>query len=61
MAQNQDKRSGLSLKHDPPIVIWTTNVVAALMHIDGEPALRPLPRSALLRVINTASLILFDP
>ena len=61
MAQNQAQRGGLSLKHDPPIVIWTTNAVAALVLIDGDPVLRPIPGSALLRVINTASLILFDP
>ena len=60
-AQNQAKRSGLSLKHDPPMVIWTTNAIAALVLIDGDPVLRPVQGSSLLRVINTASLIVFDP
>jgi hypothetical protein len=61
VAQNQARRSGLPLKNDPPIVIWTTNTVAAVVLIDGDPLLRPVQGSALMRVINTASLILFDP
>ena len=61
VAQHQARRGAVSLKHDPPLVIWTTNAVAALVLIDGEPVLRPVTNSALLRVINTAALILFDP
>jgi len=61
MAQSQARRSNTPLKHDPPLIIWTTNAVAALVLIDGNPVLRPVPNSALLRVINTSSLILFDP
>jgi hypothetical protein len=61
VAQSQARRSGVAFKHDPPIVIWTTNAVATLILIDGDPVLRPVQGSSLLRVINTASLILFDP
>ncbi|HVM51028.1 MAG TPA: hypothetical protein VMU04_23570 [Candidatus Acidoferrum sp.] len=60
-AQDQARRGAISLKHDPPTVIWTTNAIAALVLIDGDPALRPVQGSSLLRVINTASLIVFDP
>ena len=61
MAQNRSKHSTVLLKHDGPIVIWSTNAVAALVLIDGDPVLRPVKGSSLLRVINTAALILFDP
>ncbi len=61
VAQDQAKRGAFALKHDPPIVIWTTNAIAALVLIDGDPVLRPVQGSSLMRVINTASLILFDP
>lgn len=61
MAQSQSLRKSVSLRHDPPLVIWTTNAVAALVLIDGDPVLRPVRDSSLLRVINTSALILFDP
>ena len=31
VAQQQARRGAVSLKHDPPTVIWTTNAVAALV------------------------------
>jgi len=61
VAQHQARRATAPLKHDPPIVIWTTNAVAALVLVDGDPVLRPVTNSSLLRVINTAALILFEP
>jgi hypothetical protein len=61
LAQHETAHAPVPLKNDPPIVLWTTNTVAALVLIDGDPVLRPVPNSSLMRVINTASLILFDP
>ncbi len=61
VAQSQAQRKVAGLKHDPPMVIWTTNAVAALVLVDGDPVLRPVQGSSLMRVINTAALILFDP
>ena len=61
VAQSQANRAAASFKHDPPMVIWTTNAVAALVLIDGDPVLRPVTNSSLMRVINTAALILFNP
>jgi hypothetical protein len=47
------------LNHSPPDIIWTTNR-AALVIIDGEPVLRPVPDTSLERVINTPALIVRD-
>lgn len=51
-------------KHDhlynlPPKIIFATNA-AVLVYIDGPPALRPLPNTALQRVINTRMLLIKD-
>lgn len=48
------------LKHEPPEILWVTNrTVLVLVH--GEPVLKPVPDSALQRVVNTPALILLDP
>jgi hypothetical protein len=47
------------LKHTPPEIVWTTNR-AVLVRIDGQPVLRPIPDSALERVINTPALLVHD-
>jgi hypothetical protein len=47
------------LNHTPPEIIWATNR-AVLIVIDGEPVLRPVPDSALERVINTPALLVRD-
>ncbi|MCI0745501.1 MAG: hypothetical protein L0Y58_08860 [Verrucomicrobia subdivision 3 bacterium] len=53
-------RQGASgLKHEPPQIIWVTNR-SVLILIDGEPVLRPVPGTALERVINTPVLLVHD-
>jgi hypothetical protein len=47
------------LKHTPPEIIWATNR-AVLVLVNGEPVLRPIPGSALERVINTPALLVHD-
>jgi hypothetical protein len=61
VAQHRARQANVPVKNDAPVIIWTTNALAALVLIDGEPVLRPVQGSSLMRVINTASLILFDP
>ena len=48
------------LQNEPPKIIFSTTP-ALLILIDGAPALRPIPNFTLQRVINTNTLILFDP
>jgi hypothetical protein len=47
------------LKHTPPDIIWVTNYTALIL-IDGEPVLRPVPDTALERVANTPALLVRD-
>ena len=47
------------LQNNPPQILFSTKP-AVLVLIDGQPALRPVEKSKLQRVINTRSLILFD-
>jgi hypothetical protein len=47
------------LENVPPKIIMTTQP-AALVYIDGPPALRPIPGTGLQRVINTRVLLLKD-
>jgi hypothetical protein len=47
------------LNHAPPEIIWATNRTVLVL-IDGDPVLRPIPDSALERVINTPALIVRD-
>jgi hypothetical protein len=49
-----------ALKNDPPnILVRTTPTI--LVVIDGEPELRPIPNSAIMRVINTPYVLLLEP
>jgi hypothetical protein len=47
------------LRHDAPHIIHTQRP-AILIPVDGAPVLREVPDTALMRVINTRALILFD-
>jgi hypothetical protein len=47
------------VKNDPPRVFFSTRL-AMLVLVDGDPVLRKIDGSDLLRVINTWALILFD-
>src|SRR5262245_43080794 len=48
------------LQNDPPQIFFSTSP-AVLVLIDGEPNVRPVGKFKLQRVINTRTLILFDP
>jgi len=48
------------LKTDPPRIIFVTEPTE-LVIIDGEPELRPVENSSLMKVINTVFLIVLEP
>jgi hypothetical protein len=48
------------VRNDPPRIIFSATP-ALLIRIDGQPSLRQVQGSSLLRVINTRTLILLDP
>ena len=50
----------LPLNNDPPRIIFS-NRSAVLVLVDGKPVLRKVEGSRFMRIINTRSLILFDP
>lgn len=57
--RNAQQASEQPLKHDAPRIIHTQQP-AILVPVDGAPVLRDVPETALMRVINTRALILFD-
>jgi hypothetical protein len=56
-AINQNRTEGL--ENEPPRILYSTSP-AILVLVDGKPVLRAVPGSALLRVVNTRALMLFD-
>jgi hypothetical protein len=56
-AENQQRRQ--PIRNDPPRIIVSTTP-AVLVLVDGQPALRQVAGTDLLRVINTRALILLD-
>jgi hypothetical protein len=60
LTQAQIEAKNFPLDNDPPTILFSTTP-AVLVLIDGQPALRPVEKTKLSRVINTKSLILFDP
>jgi Nucleotidyl transferase len=56
-AENQQRRQ--PLRNDPPRILFSTTP-AVLVLVDGQPALRQVAGTDLLRVINTRALILLD-
>lgn len=50
----------VAVDNNPPRII-VSEAPAVLVRIDGNPALRQVPGSTLLRVINTRALMLLDP
>ncbi|MEO6710894.1 MAG: hypothetical protein ABI054_09660, partial [Planctomycetota bacterium] len=48
------------LRNDPPRILFVTRPTA-LITIDGEPQLREIEGSRLMRVVNTPFILLFDP
>jgi hypothetical protein len=59
-SQSAKNAAAVPVKNDPPQIIYST-APALLVLIDGDPALRQVPNSPLMRVVNTRALILFDP
>ena len=56
LAQQSSKQP---LNNDPPRILYSERP-AVLVPIDGNPVMRPVPDSALMRVTNTRALILQD-
>ncbi|MGH7493224.1 MAG: carbohydrate-binding family V/XII [bacterium] len=55
-----EQKAAENLKNDPPKIIFVT-YAAILIILDGEPQLRQIENSKLMRVVNTAFPIVFDP
>lgn len=60
VVQATQTTKAVAVKNDPPQIIFSATP-ALLLRIDGQPSLRQVPGTSLLRVINTRSLILLDP
>lgn len=56
----KEKAADAGLQTKPPKIIFVTNP-AALVLLDGDPRLLPLPDSKLMRVANTPFLMVYDP
>lgn len=48
------------LKNEPPKIIFATHPTV-LVPLDGDPKLLPVPKSSLMRVANTAFLMVYEP
>ncbi|MFZ3374044.1 MAG: hypothetical protein WA183_00645 [Chthoniobacterales bacterium] len=55
----REKINASNLKNDPPKIIFTTSPTV-LVTIDGEPQMRPVENSTLMRVVNTPFALFFD-
>jgi hypothetical protein len=55
----REKMNASNLKNDPPKFIFATSPTV-LVTIDGEPQLRPLENSTVMRVVNTPFALFFD-
>ncbi len=55
----EKKARAVPVKNDPPKVVFS-QTAAVLVPIDGEPVWRPVPGTALERVLNTRPLVLRD-
>ena len=53
------KAAGLPLKNDPPAIVFSQRP-AILVHVDGNPAWRPVDGTSLRRLVNTRPLVLAD-
>jgi len=56
----KEKQGDQGLKNDPPKIFFVTHP-AVLVVLDGDPKLRPVKNSTLLRVVNTPFLMVLDP
>lgn len=57
---NQIKTQNVELQHESP-EIYVANKPSVLVLIDGDPQLRQIPDTQLMRVINSAFVIILDP
>ncbi|HKQ97975.1 MAG TPA: hypothetical protein VJV75_08875, partial [Candidatus Polarisedimenticolia bacterium] len=57
---SEREQRGEELKSEPPKVIYS-NQPALLITIEGDPELRPIGETKLMRVVNTPFPIVFDP
>ena len=48
------------LKNEPPKIFFVTHPTALVL-LDGDPKLMPVPKSSLMRVANTPFIMLYDP
>jgi len=55
----REKMNANNLKNDPPKFLFATSPTV-LVTIDGEPQLRPLENSTVMRVVNTPFALFFD-
>jgi hypothetical protein len=55
----REKMNANNLRNDPPKFIFATSPTV-LVTIDGEPQLRPLENSTVMRVVNTPFALFFD-
>jgi hypothetical protein len=60
IGQAELKTMGTPVVNDPPRIIVSATP-AVLVRIDGQPSMRQVPGSTVLRVINTRGLIVLDP
>lgn len=56
----KERAAAESMKNAPPEILHVT-YPAVLVTVDGEPQLRPVEGSKLMRVVNTPFLVVFDP
>ena len=59
-AQAAARQGPRGLQHTPPEIVWVTNRTVLIL-IDGEPVLKAVPDGSLQRVVNTPTLLVFDP
>jgi len=56
----KEQKSDLDLKMEPPRILFVKNP-AVLVTLDGDPALRSIKDTQLMRVVNTPFILIFDP
>lgn len=59
ITQAEQRQTRQPLRNDPPLILYSSRP-AVLVLIDGQPVLRPVAGTNLLRVINTPALLLTD-
>jgi hypothetical protein len=60
ITQDEQRQRQQPLNNAPPRIIYSAKP-AVLVLIDGQPSLRQVPETALVRIVNTPALMAFDP